>query len=212
MRFLRFLSGAFFTVLIFLAGVWIFAPWESGGLYVLDKIRLIAAQKGCYINYSGFESGGGILPVYRLRSLDIEGSNSRATLSDVEVRLLPLLSLLSAAPTCQVEFGGASGSVIFMENVLDDIVKLDGGSFSISAARGRLRVSEVRIAGKDAQVSGAIDYDSSSGTVTENTVTINVPDDIDSVMGGMGDGYIGRYIERAGPGKWRLRDNAISGR
>jgi hypothetical protein len=212
MKFLRILSGAVFTILVFLAGVWLFAPWENGGLYALDKFRLAAAQKGCYINYSGFESSGAIQPVYRLRSLDIEGSISRATLSDVEVRVLPLSSLLSGAPTCQVEFKGGSGSIILMENVLNDIVKLNGGRFSVSASRGGLSVSRMNIDGEYVQVSGGIDYDRSSRTFTENSVTMTVSNDIDSIMGGMGEGYIGRYIERAEPGEWRIRDNAISGR
>ncbi|MDR3332233.1 MAG: AsmA-like C-terminal region-containing protein [Synergistaceae bacterium] len=214
MRVVRILSGAVFAVVVFLAGVWLFAPWESGAVYALDRFRVAAAYKGCYVNYSGFESSGVIRPVYRLRSLDIEGSNSRASLSDVVVKVFPFSSLFSGSASCCVEFGGGNASLILMDSVLNDILSLDRGKFSLSASRNRLRVSDVRINGAsgDVRVSGGLDYDRLNRTVMDNTVTIKVPDNIDSIIGGMGAGFIGRYIERSNPGEWRVRNNAISGR
>jgi hypothetical protein len=208
-KILKFLLVSIFTLLVFAVGVWLFAPWESGGLYVFDKVRLAAAENGWYLSYSGFESSGTIFPVYSIRSLDVESSFFRTSLSNVRVKVLPLSSFLSGAPTCYVEFGGGGASVCAMNNVLNDIFSHSGGTLRLSASGRRLRVSGAYIGG-DLQVTGDLDYDRLERRLSTNTIRIKVPESVDAMMNSVGAQYVGRYIESTGPGEWRIKENAIA--
>jgi hypothetical protein len=163
-----------------------------------------------YVNYSGFERDGVIFPVYRLRSLDIEGQKVRTSLSNVTLKVLPLSSLLERAPTCYVEFGAGTTSISFMGNVLDDILSHDGGRLWMTASGKRLKVSGTHIRG-DLQISGELDYDRSSGALTNNTILIRAPENMDAMMNNPpASQIVEKYIEPVNPGEWRLKQNAIS--
>ena len=209
MKILRVILSALITVAAFLVGAWFFAPWEEGGRYAWGKARLAAAEKGWYVSYSGFESGGMIFPEYRIRSLDIEGKLLKTTLKDVKVRFLPLSSALSGAPVCYVEFSGGATSLCVMENVLEDIFSHDGGRLWLSLSGKGVKVTGASVGG-DLQVTGDLGYDGEKRAFTENSLLIKVPENIDVMMKGVGSQYAGRYLESAGPGEWRVKENAIS--
>jgi hypothetical protein len=203
MKFVKILTAAIFTVIVFAAGVWFFAPWESGGLFVFDKLRLAADAKGCYMNYSGFESRGILLPEYRVRSIDIETAFSRTSISNLRIKLLPLSSILSGSPACYIEFGRGDTTLI-----TNSKLSHERGRFWIAVSRGRLKISGAQLSG-DVRISGGLDYDRSGGALSENTLLIRVPENIDSMMKNpIGAQYVGRYIESVNSGEWRIKQNA----
>jgi hypothetical protein len=209
MKILKIIFSALLTLAAFMAGVWLFAPWEDGGLYAFDKVRLASAEKGWYLSYNGFESSGRIFPEYRIRSLDIEGKLLKTSLADVRVRLLPLSSALAGAPVCYLEFAGGRTSLYVLESVLKDIFSHDGGRLWLTLSRKKVK-AEGAFVGGDLQVTGDLSYDRGKRAFTENTILIRVPENIDLMMKGVGSQYAGRYLEAAGPGEWRIRENAIS--
>ncbi|MDR1515727.1 MAG: hypothetical protein LBS45_08530 [Synergistaceae bacterium] len=209
MKILKVIISALFTLIVFLAGAWFFAPWESGGLYTLDKARLAAAGNGWFLSYNGFESSGVIFPEYRIRSLDVESQFIKTSLADVTIKVLPLSSILSGAPTCYVEFSGGGTSINVMESVLKDIVSHEGGRFWLTLSGERINVARAFIGG-DVQVTGDIGYNRSKRTLTDNTLLINVPENINVMMKGLGSQYVGKYLEAGSAGEWRIKENAVS--
>jgi hypothetical protein len=202
-------AAALFTLIVFTAGAWFFAPWESGGLYALDRARLAAAQNGWFLSYNGFESSGVIFPEYRIRSLDIENQFIKTQLADVRVKVLPLSSILSRAPACYVEFAGGGTSLYVMDSVLKDIVSHGGGRFWLTLSREKIKAARAFITG-DVQITGDIGYSRARRTLTDNTLILNVPENINVMMRGVGSQYVGKYLEAGAAGEWRIKENAIS--
>ncbi|MDR0615475.1 MAG: hypothetical protein LBG29_01600 [Synergistaceae bacterium] len=209
MRILKFFAAALFTILTFLIGAWLFAPWESGGLYAFDKARVAAAEKGWFLSYSGFESDGTVFPSYRIRSLDIESQFLKTSLADVTVKVLPLSSVLAGAPVGYVEFTGGGTSLYLMESVLQNVFSHGGGRLWLTVSRKKLKVANAFIGG-DLQVTGNLDFDRNKGIFAQNTMLIKVPANIDVMMNSVGSQYVGRYLEAGSPGEWRIKDNALS--
>jgi hypothetical protein len=209
MRILRFFAAVIFTIIIFIIGAWLFAPWESGGLYAFDRVRLSAAEKGWFFSYSGFESSGTIFPSYRIRSLDIESPFLRTSLANVTVKVLPLSSVLALLPVCYVEFEGGGTSLYVMESVLQDVFRHEGGRMWLTLSPKRLKLADAFIAG-DLQVTGGLDFDRSKRIFAQNNLLIKVPENIDVMMNSVGSQYVGRYLEAGNPGEWRIKENAIS--
>jgi hypothetical protein len=192
-----------FTIMVFSAGVWIFAPWEAGALYALDSIRLIAARNELFMNYSDVESSGVIFPTYHIRSLDVESRVSRTSLSNVIIKVLPLSSLLARGLCCYIEFDGGNTELAAMDDLSHD-----RGRLRVTASPGSLHVTGAQIEG-DVKAYGGIAYDFSQKNITNSTLTIRVPDKIDSMMQ-MAARQVGRYIEQAGSGEWRVKHDATA--
>jgi hypothetical protein len=198
---IKIIISILFTIMVFLSGVWFFAPWEAGALYALDTIRLGAARNGLFMNYSDLEETGVILPTYHMRSLDIESRVSRTSLSNVMIKVLPLSSLLSRGLCCYIEFD--SGNT---ELAAADALNHDKGRLRVTASPRDLNLSGVQIEG-DIKVYGSVVYDVFRRNVTNSTLTIRVPDKIDSMMQ-IAVRQVGRYIESAGSGEWRIKYDA----
>ncbi|MDR1944513.1 MAG: hypothetical protein LBQ19_06790 [Synergistaceae bacterium] len=202
MKFFKILAGFVFAIIVFAAGVWLFAPWESGGLFVMDKLRIDAARKGVYVNYNGFETSGVIFPVYRIKSLDIDSPFSRTSLTEVRVKVLPLSSILSRGVSCYVEFEHGGSALLTKDKLSHNY-----GRMKVTASLSGLNLSGVQVGG-DLRVSGGLTFDRSLRRVSESTILVGVPDNIDAMMNGpVASQYLGGFVEQVNPGEWRIKYN-----
>ncbi|MDR1472694.1 MAG: hypothetical protein LBS75_09230 [Synergistaceae bacterium] len=203
MRYLKFFAYAAAAMAALVAGVFFFAPWDMGGMYVLDSIRLEAAKRGVYISYGGMRAEGTIFPVYRIDSVDIESPVSKMTVSDVKVKTRFLASLLSGRASFAAEFGGTDILVI-----PNNRVNLQRGEADISAAGDAISVSGADIEG-EISATGDIVYDIAQRRVTYSTIAIKAPPHINALLG---NPLLSRYLESANPGEWRIKSNASQNR
>ena len=98
MKSLRILLVALVGLAFFAMGIWFFSPWETGGVYLLDKIRLFAAKNGVYMTYAEATSSGLVFPKYRLKDFSIEGPMFRTAMPEITITVLPFSSLLAGTP------------------------------------------------------------------------------------------------------------------
>ena len=195
------------TALLFccflLAGLWIFAPWETAGRYMMDKIRLNAAKNAMFISYANFETNGVIFPTYTIKSLDIDQGMAKFTLAEANIRVLPLSSLLSGGASCHISFRDGMGVLI-----PDNKLNLTEGGFKLSISRSAIVVANVGIAG-DLEATGKLSIDRRNNRVTSSTLTLKVPENIDNALKNpMLGGKILGYLESLPNGEWRIKQNA----
>lgn len=190
-------------VVCFAAGLWVFAPWESAGLYLLDRIRLDAAKNGMFISYGNFEVHGRIFPTYTIKNLDIDQGMMKFTLSEAKVRVLPLSSIASGGGSCLVTF--QSGELRFIP---DNKLNLSEGGFKLSASPSSIVVANTGITG-DIEASGRLLINRKNKSVEESTFLLRVPGTIDNMLKNpVVSGKILEYLEPVSNGEWRIKRNA----
>ena len=199
MKVLKVLVLALFTIVIFFSGVWVFAPWQQAGLYVLDSVRLMCAKNGVFMTYSDFRQEGVLSPTFKMRSFDIESPVAKLALSDVVVEVLTLESLLSGGASCRVDFGRSE--IVMMPNNRLSLVR---GSVKLTANENTISARDADIAG-ELGVTGDATYNRTNGTIPHSTLMIKVPDNIGMLLS---NPMLSRFIESAGQGEWRVKQSA----
>lgn len=203
LKYLKYIAAVFVFCLFFTAGLWIFAPWEAAGRYVLDKIRLRAANNGMFISFANFETNGVIFPTYTIKNLDIDQSMAKFTLEEANIRILPVSSLFCGGVSCHVSFRKGEG--VFMPN---NRLSIAGGAFKLSISGSTISVANADIAG-DLQATGRLSVDRRSGRVTNSTLSLRVPANIDNLLKNpLFGGKINEYAEPGSNGEWRIKQNA----
>jgi hypothetical protein len=199
-RLLKLAVMAVLFVCSFAVAAWFLAPWESAGIYAMNFIRLRAAEKGVYLMYQNIEKSGYLLPSFSLSGFEAENDSARLSLSDVRIKLLPVSSLLALGGSCFIEFdgGGIDAPLVGKLNLEDGVIRL-------TATDDMLIASNVRVRG-DIGVTGDIVYNTSSGYIVGSTLTLKVPDFIDSLLPMAPQPYQS-YIESINPGEWRIKKN-----
>lgn len=196
MKSLRILLVALVGLAFFAMGIWFFSPWETGGVYLLDKIRLFAAKNGVYMTYAEATSSGLVFPKYRLKDFSIEGPMFRTAMPEITITVLPFSSLLAGGGSCWVAFHG--GEIrLFPDNVL----KLEGGGAKFSVSGSSVKISGAKIEG-DLEMTGSLAYDRASGGISGSTMRLKAPESIGTMFS---NPLFGKYIESVGPGEWRLK-------
>jgi hypothetical protein len=199
MRFLRYFLYSVFFAAALLAGMWIFAPWNECAELAFNSARLEAARRGYYVTYGGMEQEGIFPPSYRFREMDVEGPMTKATFSDVTVRLEPAGSILSRRASLRIGFGEAT-----VKYLPDNSLFLERGEVSVAAGAGVISVSDADIGG-DLELPGDMVFDVEAGNIRESTMTFSVPPEIGVILG---SSVMNRFVESVSPGKWRIRENA----
>lgn len=199
MKALKFLFTAFVVLFLFLLGVWIFAPWQQAGLYVLDSVRLMCAKNGVFMTYSDFSHEGLLSPVFRMKSFDIESPVAKVVMSDVVVEILPIASLISGGASCRVRFGGSE--IVMIPN---NRLSITHGDVTLSANESSISATGADIAG-DLSVTGEATYNRNDGTIPYSTLLLKVPDNLGALLS---NPMLSRFIESAGQGEWRIKQNA----
>jgi hypothetical protein len=199
MRFLRYFLYSFFFAAALLAGLWIFAPWDECAMLALNAARLEAARRGYYVIYGGMEQEGIFPPSYRFSEMYVEGPMTKATFSDVTVRLEPAGSIRSRRASFRIGFGGAT-----VRYIPDNSLLLERGEVRVAAGAGVISVSDADIGG-DIELTGGMVFDVEAGNIRESTMTFSVPPEIGMILG---SSVMNRFVESVSPGKWRIRENA----
>ncbi|GHV27871.1 hypothetical protein FACS1894167_03670 [Synergistales bacterium] len=195
-KMLKISTACLFTLIAFIGGMWVFAPWDSFGVYAIEKARLAAAEKNVYLDYNGISVSGVLIPTYTISDVSLNSVLSKTSVSEITVRVLPLSSLLSGGLSLYVWL--RSG-----ETAIDTGHKLrhDGGRLKVTSAGDGVIFSNVSIEG-DIGILGDIEY--TRDGVSNNALIIKVPDNLDMMMGFAG------FFERAGANEWRLKQNAAA--
>ncbi|MDR1915501.1 MAG: hypothetical protein LBQ58_02880 [Synergistaceae bacterium] len=203
MKYLKIFTSFIFVLIVFFIGLCFFAPWSAGGVYILDSIRLNAARKGVYISYNNMRADGAIFPIYHIESIDIESPVSKITVSDITVKMRTLASLLLRGVSFSAYFGNTDILVI-----PNNSVNLQRGNLNLSATRNAISVSDTDIEG-EISVTGDIVYNLVQKKVTESSVAIKVPPNINVLLSSP---LLSGYVESTNPGEWRIRYNAVQNR
>jgi hypothetical protein len=134
-----------------------------------------------------------------MSGLDVEGPMARASLSDVAVSFFPASSIFSRGARIRTEFNDAL--VMYIPN---NKLSLINGEANLSASRNTISISDAIIEG-DVKMTGGLVFDVQNRTITESTAVFSVPPLIGAMLG---TPVLSRFVEPAGQGEWRIRENA----
>jgi hypothetical protein len=203
MKYLRYAGALAAAIAAFAAGMFYFAPLDSGGLYAIDAIRLSAAQRGVYMTYDDLRRSGRVYPSYQIKDVGIDASMVRISISSLKVRPRLLSSALRGAARLEIEFGGAE--IAMLPN---NKFSVGRGSLTIEASGTDFKILGANVEG-DIGAKGDITYNIAQGAITDSTMSISAPDSVSAMLGGP---LTGRYLERGEQGEWRVRKNAAQNR
>lgn len=196
MKPVRVLGTIALCIAVFVFGLYLFAPWETAGIYAMDMARLTAAKNGVFVNYSQLESRGRFFPEFQVRSLDIEGPFVKASFSDVVFRVSVVPSVLSGGAHCRILLG--RGDISILPNVG---MSLNSGSLRVALSDGAMKLTHMQITG-DLAAAGDLTYDRANRRVSHSTVLLKVPDNVSNILN---NPMLSRYLESTQPGEWRIR-------
>lgn len=201
MKALRGLALVLAGCVTFVLGVLWFAPWENGAMYVMETLRLQAAnaKSAVYITPRGLTTTGRLFPRFDIAAFDIEHPISKITFSNLGVRVLPISSLLSGSVVCDVEWSGAE-----IRAIPNQTFSLGEGSVRLYGGRDEIRAARAAVTG-DIQLAGNLAYDRNRKAIRESTMTLKVPDNLNVVLR---NPMLSRYLESTTPGEWRIKTNA----
>ena len=199
MKSLRYLKLTLLFCVVFVAGVWLFAPLERLGACVVSEIKLAAAKNGVFITFSGMESSGMLTPSFVFTDFGAEAPVVMMNLSSCTIKLLPLSSLMAGGISCSVSFG--QGEItLFPKNKLE----VQGGSFQFTGRGSDLKIANCAVEG-DIKITGQLAYDRKKAGITDNSLLFKVPANIGTVLASP---LLEKYVESVSPGEWRIRQDA----
>lgn len=199
MKALKYILAVLSVIIVFIAGLWLFAPWEAVAVYALDSVRYNAANNGMYINYDNLSANGRLAPEFIVRNFNVETPFARIFVPEARAKLLPLKSIFSMGACSEIDFRSAEMTML-PKNQLE----VRSGHLNMAIDGEVLNVSGVDFKG-DLSVTGDASYNLTNKKVRSSTLLFEVPDNINSMLG---NPMLGRYIESAENGKWRIKYEA----
>ncbi|EFC90185.1 hypothetical protein Dpep_0153 [Dethiosulfovibrio peptidovorans DSM 11002] len=175
-------------------GLRLFLPWEDlGELAFLEASRELS-RSGIFLQASRFDDEG-VVPVFVVDRVEMEGFGGGATFETVKVRPMPLRSIILGKPTASIELIGGAVSLP------GDRGRRIGGSLEVSYGQGRITIAEIEMAG-DIKASGSLSISPNKGRIVEADVTLKTPADLDGALS-MASRFM--PLSRNGEGDWILK-------
>lgn len=199
MRALRWIFFMLCALVAFAVGLFIFAPWQTIGAYVMDVARTTASANGVYVHYDGYSATGTFVPTFSFRAMEVETPMAMLSLTNVRVTARPLSSLLSMSAVCDVSFASGTVTVISGKEM-----SIASGGARLSLSRATAAASDVRMTG-DVQMTGSLTFDMTSRRIVNSTISFTLPTEWDAMLQ---NPLLSRFIERDERGGWRIRYEA----
>jgi hypothetical protein len=203
---MRLLTRAAYAVIFALscaAGLIIWAPWEAGAIYAVEKARIEAARMGYYVTFDRLESSGVVRPELRFVSLDIEGPMTKMTFAELSLKPRPVASLISGSARMSMEFGPVL--VAFIPN---NSLTLSGGRMNMSLSPDSASISEANVEG-EMSMTGDIAFDFKNRAILSSTAVMKAPPYINMLLG---TPVLRGLVEPVSQGEWRIKSNAPQNR
>jgi hypothetical protein len=196
MRVVRIFALLILSAAIFIAGLWIFAPWDECGSLALEEIRAAAAARGYYVTCGLVRREGLFPPRYIFSELDVEGPMAKVTFSEATLALDPIRSVLSMKAAFHAGFSDAS-----VRYIPQNGFKMDYGKARVKVGPRLISLGGIEISG-DLRMTGDMAIDVAEKTVLESTAVMAVPPEINMILNAPA---AGRFVEPVSPGEWRIK-------
>jgi hypothetical protein len=181
---------------VFIAGLWVFAPWDECGLLALEEVRAAAAAKGYYVTCGFVRREGMFPPRYIFSELDVEGPMAKVTFSEATLSLDPIRSALSLKAVFDAGFSDAS-----VRYIPKNGFKMSHGKVRVEAGPRMISLDGIDIDG-DLKMTGGVAIDVEGKTVLKSTAVMTVPPEVNMILNAPA---AGRFVEPAAPGEWRIK-------
>jgi hypothetical protein len=202
MRFLKYAGRVILFLVVFLIGLWVFAPWDELGVLAFEELRTAAASRGYYFTCVGIRREGLFPPRYVFSEMDVEGSMVKATFGEATVGLKPLRSALSGKAAFRMGFTDAS-----VRYIPNNGFSLASGNVMIEANAANVMMRNIAVDG-DLKMNGGMKLGLGDRTIVESDVVMTVPPELNMILNMP---MMGRFVESVSPGEWRIRANAAQG-
>lgn len=196
MKPLKYFLAVLSIIAVFLAGMWVFTPWENLVMYALDSSRLNAAKNGIYINYGTMAVKGRLEPEIAIGNFNVETPLAKISVANVEAKISLLQSLASLGAVFDVDFRTAEITMVPKNQI-----SMERGHARLAISNQAIYVTQTDFKG-DITVTGDAAYNFKDKKTISSTLLFEVPDDINSMLS---NPMLGRYIESTEKGKWRIK-------
>ena len=203
MKPLKYLGRAILFLVVFFAGLWVFAPWDEFGVLAFEEVRAVAADQGYYLTCAAIRREGLFPPRYLFYGMDAEGPMVKATFGEATVGFQPLRSALARKAAFRMGF--ADATVRYIPN---NSFSMTSGEMLVEADIANLIMKNIMIDG-DLKMSGGMKLGIVDRTIVESDAVMTVPPEMNMILNMP---MMGRFVESVAPGEWRIRANAEQGR
>jgi len=199
MKPLKYIGRIILFLVVFFAGLLVFAPWDELGMLAFEEIRAIAAKQGYYLTCMAIRREGLFPPRYVLLEMDTEGPMTKVTFEEATVRVEPLRSVLSGKAAFRMEFTNASVRYIPNSNF-----SMTHGEMQVEANAANVTLKNIMVDG-DLKMNGGMKLGLRDRTIIESDAVMTVPPELNMILSMP---MMGRFVESVSPGEWRIRANA----
>ena len=202
MKLLKYFGRAILFFLVFITGLWIFAPWDELGVLAFEEMRAAAANRGYYLTCMAIRREGLFPPRYLFSEMDAEGPMVKTTFREAAVGLEPLRSVLSRKATFRFEFTDAS-----VRYIPKNGFSMTNGKMRFEADTANAALKNILIDG-DLKMRGGMKLGLADRVILESDVVMTVPPEINMILNAPG---AEEFVENLSPGEWRIKANAAQG-
>lgn len=213
-RAVKYLARAALFAAIFVAGIWVFAPWDDFGALAFEEARAAASRHKfpIYLTCGGVRREGLFPPRYIFTDLDVERSSLlKVTFTEATVTLSPLRSLLSRSAAFRVEFGDVAVRVyapMLGSAAPKNSFSVSGGKMRVEANSRKIRVEDISADG-EIKMTGSVTFDMAGGKIkiSESDAAITAPTELNMALN---TPMAKEFVEPASsgvPGEWRVKVN-----
>ena len=203
MKPLKYLGRAILFLVIFFAGLWVFAPWDELGVLAFEEIRAAASKQGYYLTCMAITREGLFPPRYVFSEMDAEGPMVKSTFGEARVGLEPLRTVLYRKAV--VRMGFTNASVKYIPKNSFSLIK---GDVLVEADAANVMLKNIMIDG-DLKMSGGMKLGLRDMAIVESDAVMTVPPEINMILNMP---MMGNFVENVSPGEWRIKTNAAQGR
>ena len=203
MKPLKYLGRAILFMLVFITGLWVFAPWDEFGVMAFEEVRAVASNHGYFLTCMAIRREGLFPPRYIFFEIDAEGPMVKVTFGEAAVGFEPVRSLLSGKAVLHMEFTDAS-----VRYIPNNSFSMSDGEMLIEADAANVTMKNIMIDG-GLSMRGGIKLDIRARTIVEAIVesdaVMTVPPEMNMILNMP---MMERFVESVAPGEWRIRENA----
>ena len=203
MKPLKYIGRTILFIVVFIAGLWVFAPWDELGVLVFEEVRAAAATHGYYLTCEAISREGLFPPRYHFSVMDAEGPMLKVTFEEATVGLEPLRSVMSRKAAFHMGFTDAS-----VRYIPNNSFSMIHGEMLVEANASNVIMKNIIIEG-DLKMNGGMKLELEGRGIVESDAVMTVPPELNMILNMP---MMSGFVESVAPGEWRIKANAAQGR
>ena len=197
MRFLKAWKPLLIGLAGFIAGIFLFLPWDSFADYAVVRGLERAAENGIYGVVRETDTEGFFNRVFVCRDIQLDFPVFRFVAREMSVDPAMLGTLLSRTPAASVSFGRGELTPVTRQKL-----EWNSGYADVSVKNGVVSLSNIEFTGKFS-AHGFLDFSTESRRIMRANLTVKVPEDMDRALQMLGSGGV-LPLSKIRAGEWKV--------